>query len=126
MQFSFLQLDPFVSCHDLRVSDIFFDNLKKNYVFFSYLISYLICYSSFTCVRDYSLWEDSKANTTIQEATLPLGDLYQDQRNVIIVLRYDSTLQKNISGPLKYVKGAQSIFEFTVKQRQFTNDAKTV
>ena len=68
------------------------------------------------------------ANVTIERAIQPLEDedLYQDQHHVTIVLRYDSTLKKNISGPLKYVKGAQAIFDFTVRQRQFANDAKTV
>jgi hypothetical protein len=55
-----------------------------------------------------------------------LEGVHDHERHVTIVLRYNSTLPKNMSGPLKLTKDAKATFEFTVMQRRFAGDARTV
>ena len=52
-------------------------------------------------------------------------DMYDIELHRTIVLRYDSTFKKNMSGPIKNTKDAEVTFKFTVKQRKFAKDAKT-
>ena len=51
--------------------------------------------------------------------------MYDHERHRTFVLRYDSTLKKNVSGPIKNTKDAKATFNFTVKQRRLAKDAKT-
>lgn len=86
----------------------------------------VVLYSHFTAaVRDYPLWSNSNA-PFIDDTFQSQQDSYQDERHISIVLQYDSNLPQNISGPMKVIKGAQAIFDFTVEQRRFAGEAKTV
>lgn len=82
--------------------------------------------SHFISVRDYKIWENTTRQQDLPQQDLPQQDLSDHQRHATIVLPYVSTLPKNVSGPIKLTKDPRRTFEFTVMQRKFASQAKTV
>ena len=84
----------------------------------------MLC-SQFTGVWDYILWEHSNTNTSDATLDEDHDEEHEHECHVTIRLRYDSTLQKNVSGPLILTKDTQATYKFTLRQRKFANHAKT-